>query len=316
MSSENAFTRRKALEQINTADQTVNNRLTLPGKNSRVKSGLEANPRAIIESKRVQHVLTELRESHGHNDIEANLKFGEAKRFRWDTGEWGDDLILTAIPTRFGKLAQLRYGTFEAAVFLFDSGEREASQWITGHEGGAISFQSATEAELEEFAQLVPHDAEDIQAFTHSYSDSYFVTSGDESEGDVPRATVYKISPENMEVTETEEIVAGGLKLPMADGCDGDVPSPAKCATVGFYGCIIDAGYCALCSIPCTMSTVVFPAVAVCVICILLTCGKSLLPQIGACATLFDCVREYVDDYAYDLPEQLDFPEWYMADCD
>lgn len=88
--------------------------------------------------------------------------------------------------------------------------------------------------------------------------------------------------------------------------CAGEI---GYCATSA-YLCVQESALYYLCAgTSCSISTIAWPAVSVCIGCILVVCGTAALPQVGSCGTTLGGLLEYGSGWA--PIDQIELPDWY-----
>lgn len=241
-----------------------------------------------------------------------------------------------------GVFGRVTYDSFDISLLKVDPGvfggatslgsnsgpnSPEGGITIVGHKDGSYAMRSLTDSENELLSGAV--QSSQFQAFTHSDTDSVLAISEDAvSESD--RVKVYQFETDrsrpilqavnSVDLSFEKSIWKGGVPPSDREGrsdlstqdqdCAGEI---GYCAVSG-YLCILSMSLCGMCAgAACSFSAIAWPAVAVCLACVLIVCGPSWLPVVGSCGTALDCLLEYGSSYA--PIDEIELPDWY-ADGD
>ena len=349
MGDDNPMSRRSVLGSIGAASGTAGVLSAIGVEDVTAKQGGSVDSVSVTERPEVQNAVSQVGK-YRPSQSSVTFHHDEAEMRRMDVSDREDDFVVTEVPADVGMVTHMQFGEFVRA-FAFvnptaletempvrgtvtgdsEESDRPGKMWVEGREKNAITFRTGNAAEHQRVAKQL--GTEEFDLFTHSETDSLIAVR----EGAVG-STVHSSSERTEQVTMYEtgtqrgdtisqEFVAvdpgegtvmnkGGFVSPEQGGDDVTTDGEwcedklGYCATNG-YACLQEIVLCSACTGACILGTVAWPGVAACIACFLLFCGTAVLPQIGACVTTLDCLREAINDGLYDLPSDLDFPDWY-----
>lgn len=245
-------------------------------------------------------------------------------------------LTFTVIPTSHGKICHIEIDELSRAVFFpwsdsinVGASDRRRSHgwsgandvqtskrsnvWFEANSNRSLALRSLTDTERSRISPLIKED--NFGGFTYSEANKLFVTTEEGVPDD--KVKVYTLNGgvvNPVKATATDISVIEGSLYPKGGISANNITAQDKwcgkkkgyCAFQG-YACLQELAICGICmKVSCSVSSVAWPAVLVCLGCFVSFCGTAALPQIGSCTTTVACVEDYLEAGGTDVPDSLE----------